>query len=84
MNFSSLALYVDKDQPLFGLQARGLDGIEEPLDSIPEIARRYLMEVLEHNPTGPYAIAGYSIGGIIAAEMVHQLKAMNKEVKMLG
>jgi len=84
LNFSSLALYVDKNQPLFGLQARGLDGIEKPLDSIPEIAKHYLSEVLEHNPTGPYAVAGYSLGGIIAAEMVHQLKAMNKEVKFLG
>jgi thioesterase domain-containing protein len=36
------------------------------------------------NPTGPYALAGYSFGGIIAFEMARQLEALGKEVKMLA
>src|SRR6185312_1327185 len=36
------------------------------------------------NPTGPYALAGYSLGGTIAYDMAHQLIAMGKEVKMLA
>jgi len=83
LNFSGLALYVDEDQPLFGLQARGLDGVEEPLENMQEIARSYVNEILEHNPDGPYAIAGYSIGGIIAVEMARILQEMNKELKIL-
>jgi len=69
---------------VFGLQAKGLSGHEAPLDNMVEIARSYVAEIMEHNPTGPYAIAGYSFGGYVAVEMRNQLIAMGKKVKMLG
>jgi thioesterase domain-containing protein len=72
------------DQPVYGLQAKGLNGIDEPLDKIEDIAAHYIQSVIENNPTGPYALAGYSFGGIIAFEMARQLEAMGKEVKMLA
>ncbi|GAB3992312.1 hypothetical protein GCM10028807_25120 [Spirosoma daeguense] len=84
LNFSSLVNYMDAEQPIYGLQARGLDGVEEPLDNMEAIASTYLSEVLEQNPDGPYAIAGYSFGGYVALEMARQLKEMGKEVKMLA
>ncbi|MFD2570936.1 amino acid adenylation domain-containing protein [Spirosoma soli] len=84
LNFSSLATYMDAEQPIYGLQARGLDGTEEPLDKMESIAACYIEEVLEQNPTGPYAIAGYSFGGYVAYEMARQLTAMGKEIKMLA
>jgi amino acid adenylation domain-containing protein len=84
LNFSNLALYVDSEQPVFGLQAKGLDGVEQPLDNMVEIAKNYVTEIVGHNPNGPYAIAGYSIGGFIAMEMAHQFEIMNKQVKFLA
>ncbi|MVM36995.1 amino acid adenylation domain-containing protein [Spirosoma sp. HMF3257] len=84
LNFSGLLSYMSPEQPIYGLQARGLDGIDEPLDDMGAIAAFYLSEVLEQNPTGPYAIAGYSFGGYVALEMARQLKAMGKEVKLLA
>lgn len=84
LNFSSLISYLDPEQPIYGLQAKGLDGKDEPLDNMEDIAAFYLSEVLEQNPNGPYAIAGYSFGGYVALEMARQLKAMGKEVKMLA
>jgi thioesterase domain-containing protein len=39
---------------------------------------------LVQNPTGPYSFAGYSLGGVIACEMVKQLRIMGKEVTMLA
>ncbi|GAB4025285.1 non-ribosomal peptide synthetase [Spirosoma gilvum] len=84
LNFSSLISYLDPEQPIYGLQAKGLDGKDEPLDNMDDIAAFYLSEVLEQNPDGPYAIAGYSFGGYVALEMARQLKAMGKEVKMLA
>ncbi|MDQ6815256.1 MAG: amino acid adenylation domain-containing protein [Bacteroidota bacterium] len=84
MNFSSFASHMDADQPVYGLQAKGLNGLEEPLSSMEEIASTYITEVIKHNPTGPYAIAGYSFGGYVAIEMARQLRLMGKEVKMLG
>ena len=84
LNFNDLSNYVDPQQPLFGLQGVGIDGEEIALDSIQQIASYYVGEVIKHNPSGPYAVGGYSIGGFIAVEMARQLEAMNKEVKMLA
>ncbi|HEY0666522.1 MAG TPA: amino acid adenylation domain-containing protein, partial [Sphingobacteriaceae bacterium] len=84
LSFSDIAMYVDADQPVFGLQAKGLNSIEDASDDMSEIAGSYISEILEHNPDGPYAIAGYSFGGYVAVEMRKQLEAMGKEVKMLA
>lgn len=82
--FSALGKYMDEDQPVYGMQALGLNGKTEFLYSIEEIARKYNAEILAHDPQGPYALAGYSLGGFIAFEMARQLLQMGKEIKMLG
>ena len=82
--FNALAMNMDADQPVYGLQAKGLNGVDEPLDVMEEIAANYNAEIIAQNPTGPYALAGYSLGGTIAYEMAHQLMEQGKEVKMLA
>ncbi|ANH80020.1 hypothetical protein A8C56_02625 [Niabella ginsenosidivorans] len=82
--FHDLAKYLDPEQPVFGFQALGLDGKDEPLDDFKEIAAFYIKEMLEQNPDGPYNLLGYSMGGIIALEMAKQLRGMGKKVTMLG
>ncbi|MEO3406874.1 amino acid adenylation domain-containing protein [Mucilaginibacter sp. CAU 1740] len=82
--FNALAINMDPDQPVYGLQAKGLDGIDEPLSEIKDIAAHYISAIQAQNPTGPYALAGYSFGGIIAWEMAVQLQAQGKQVKMLA
>lgn len=84
LNFRDIAMHVDPEQPVFGLQAKGLNGMEDPLDDMKEIAKSYIKEILEHNPDGPYAIAGYSFGGYVAVEMRNQLELLGKKVKMLA
>lgn len=83
LNFSNLVEHIDEDRPIFGLQAKGLNGVDQPLESIPEIAAFYLGEILQHNPEGPYLIAGYSFGGYVAVEIQKQMEAMGKEIQML-
>jgi thioesterase domain-containing protein/acyl carrier protein len=84
LNFKDLAKYVADEQPLFGLQPPDLKEVDNTIETMADIARHYVDEILEHNPNGPYAIAGYSFGGYIAVEMVRQLTVLGKEVKMLG
>ena len=81
--FSNLAKGMDPDQPVYGLQARGLNG-EEPFDKMEDIAAYYVSEIINHNPDGPYCLAGYSFGGIVAFEMAKHLNAMGKTVKLLA
>ena len=82
--YSTLVQYMDKEQPIFGLQAKGLDGKEKPLETIEEIATHYNNEIIEHNPKGPYALAGFSLGGLIAFEMARQLHNSGKKIVFLG
>jgi amino acid adenylation domain-containing protein len=82
--FNALAMNLDADQPVYGLQAKGLNGIDKPLDNMEEIAANYIAEIVAKNPDGPYALAGFSLGGIIAYEMARQLIEAGKEVRMLA
>ncbi|HTE24871.1 non-ribosomal peptide synthetase [Flavitalea sp.] len=81
--FNRTIEHLHPDQPIYGLQARGLDGNAPIVETIEELASNYISEILVNNPDGPYALAGYSFGGLVAFEMARQLKAMNKEVKAL-
>jgi amino acid adenylation domain-containing protein len=81
LNFRNLAVDLGADQPIYGLQ--GVSEHPELLDTIEETAAFYNAEIIRQNPTGPYVIAGYSIGGVIAYEMVKQLKEAGKDVKAL-
>jgi len=83
--FKDLAKNLDPEQPVFALQGIGVDGTEEPLtESVEDIAARYISEILEQNPTGPYAFAGYSLGGVIVCEIVKQLRILDKQITMVA
>ena len=82
--FQALTKYMDAEQPIYGIQALGLQSDIDPLNTIEEMAAYYISEMVQQNPDGPYALAGYSFGGLIAFEMAQQLRAMGKEVSMLG
>lgn len=82
--FNDLAQYLDDEQPVYGLQSRGLNGIEEAHDSIDAMAADYIAEIVASNPDGPYALAGFSYGGIVAYEMARQLREQGREVTILA
>jgi len=48
--------------------------------TIEEIASRYINAARKCQPRGPYYIAGWSLGGTIAFEMVNQLEQVGEEV----
>jgi len=75
-----LAKKMNVDQPVYGLQAKGLNGIDEPITTVKEMAAHYIAEIVKHNPRGPYYIGGHSFGGYVAFEMAKQLREMDKEV----
>ncbi|WP_282124678.1 non-ribosomal peptide synthetase [Algibacter mikhailovii] len=82
--YKNLAERLDKDQPVYALQAKGLSGEDEPHSSVEDMAAHYISEIQTINPEGPYALAGFSFGGIIAFEMTKQLRAQGKTVKNLA
>lgn len=82
--FKSISTYFDEEQPVYGLQAMGLNKETSIPPTLEEISKRYIDEIMKVHPKGPYALAGYSLGGLIAFEIAKQLKAMGKEIKLLG
>ncbi|KEO83524.1 alpha/beta fold hydrolase, partial [Tumebacillus flagellatus] len=71
------------DQPVYALQAPGIEGQSEPLQSVVELASRYVAEIRTVQPEGPYWLGGWSFGGLVAYEMAQQLAAQQQEVAML-
>lgn len=84
MEYHHLARHLGSDQPLFGLEARGLDGEAEPVTSVEEMARDYLGAVRRVQSEGPYTLAGHSFGGIVAFEMARQLLENGQAVALLA
>jgi thioesterase domain-containing protein/acyl carrier protein len=82
--YRSLVDYLGSDQPLYGLQARGLDGKGNLVTQVKEMAKLYIQEIRELQPEGPYCLAGLSLGGIIAFEMAQLLQAQGQEVALLA
>ena len=79
-----LALHMDSEQPFYGLQSPGLDGITPPLETIEAMARHYIGLIRGVQPRGPYYLGGYSFGGWVAFEMAQQLAEAEEKVGLLA
>ncbi len=78
-----LARSLGFEQPCYGLQAAGLDDGQDRLTRIEDMASRYIHALQTVQPTGPYFIGGWSMGGVIAFEMAQQLVGKGQEVASL-
>lgn len=83
LNYKVLISYLGPDQPLYGLQSIGLDGITPPLKTIEEMAARYLEEIRDVQPHGPYCFGGGSMGGMVALEAAQQVQREGEEIGIL-
>ncbi len=83
LGFREISQRLGKDYPFYGLQARGVDGVLAPLTDIGDMARLYIEAVKTVDHSGPYCLAGYSGGGVVAFEMAQQLRQQGFEVPLL-
>jgi amino acid adenylation domain-containing protein len=82
--FLELAKLLGNDQPSYGIQSVEVVGQSAPHDSIVQMASHYSREITSFQPAGPYRLAGYSLGGIIAYETARQLRNGGHEVDLLA
>lgn len=82
--YIELVRHMEPDQPVSGIQARGLQGEAAPLRTIEAMASDYIGLVKAHQPSGPYRLAGHSMGGCIAYEMAQQLTRSGDSVSLLA
>ncbi|HVC93235.1 MAG TPA: amino acid adenylation domain-containing protein [Pirellulales bacterium] len=81
--YRELARHLPATRPVYGLQARGIDGLQPPHTRIEDMAADYLAAIRSVQPEGPYFVTGWSLGGIVAFELVRQLVAAGGEVGRL-
>ena len=82
--YANLARHLGDDQPFYALQARGLDGTEEPFAEIAAMAAHYIEAIRTVQPQGPYALGGLCFGGVVAFEMAQQLRSKGEMVSLVA
>jgi thioesterase domain-containing protein len=73
--YRALSEHLGDDQPFFGLQPPGLDGLSTPLTRIEDLAAYFAGQIRAFHPdgNGPVVITGFCAGGTIAFELARQL-----------
>jgi amino acid adenylation domain-containing protein len=84
LEYMDMGRHLDTDQPLYGLQAQGLDGKMPRHTTVEEMAEHYKKEIREFQPHGPYYVGGASFGGLVAHEVARLLLAEGEEIPFLG
>ena len=84
MELFPLAKHLAAGHPVYGLQARGIDGVSTPFKTIEEKAQAYLHAIKQVQPKGPYFFVGYSLGGLVMLEIAQRLSAQGERVGLLA
>lgn len=84
MDFFQVVKHIQTPHAIHGMQAKGIDGVEEPLDRIEDMARHSLDAVRELQPHGPYLLIGFSLGGLVTLEIAQQLITAGEKIGLLA
>ncbi len=80
--YRDFAHRLGNERPIYALQPRGIDGYDQPLESIESMAELYVDELCKQQPTGPYHLLGYCFG---AASLLPEMsKLLLKRKKQIG
>ncbi|MGA6186334.1 non-ribosomal peptide synthase/polyketide synthase [Nocardia iowensis] len=82
--YAGLARYVPSSRPIFGLQSPALSEDGYLPASLAEMASRYVAEIRAVQPTGPYRLLGWSLGGVLAHAIATELQAAGEQVALLA
>lgn len=82
--YRDLVQCLEPDQPVYGIEARGVDGKAEPLRQVEDMAAHYVAALRARWPDGPFLLGGASFGGTLAFEMASQLSALGKQAGMVA
>jgi acetoacetyl-CoA synthetase len=83
VQFFKLAKHIRTGHPIYGIQAKGINGSEEPFDRVEDMAEYYLNALEESHPDDRYILIGYSFGGLVALEVAQRLAAKGRPVALL-
>jgi acetoacetyl-CoA synthetase len=79
-----LAERMSTERSVYGLRARGSVAGERPDRRVEDMADYQLGQIQAAQPAGPYALVGYSFGGLVAFELARRLVENGESVAFLG
>lgn len=82
--YSGLLEHLDREQPLYGLQAGAFTEPEGPPRTFEELIEEYLVTIRGIQARGPYSLLGWSFGGVAAHALAVRLQADGEQVEFLG
>jgi arthrofactin-type cyclic lipopeptide synthetase C len=82
-SFIGLAEALGPDWPLYGLQARGLEGALVPHSAVEAAAESHMLAIEALYPQGPLNLVGHSFGGWVAHAMAARFEAKGRQVRSL-
>ncbi len=82
LSLRSYASALPEEQPIWCLQAPGLDG-SATVNRVPDLAALYVNAIRSLQPHGPYFLGGASYGGVLALEVAQQFIAAGEPVEFL-
>ncbi|MEU6391697.1 beta-ketoacyl synthase N-terminal-like domain-containing protein [Streptomyces sp. NPDC046939] len=82
--YTGLLPHLGGDQPVYGIQAAGLDGTRPPAPDAAAMVAHYVGLVREVQPQGPYRLLGWSYGGFVAHAMACALQESGERVELLA
>jgi len=81
--YRSLALLLDPDHPVYGLEPEQSEG-RFLHTTITDMAKAKVVRIQTVQPSGPYLLAGLCAGGVIAFEVARQLEDLGESVLFVG
>jgi thioesterase domain-containing protein len=84
LDFFQVVRHMQTSHPIHGMQAKGIDGVDEPFEHIEDMAQFHIDAIKEVQPRGPYLLIGYSLGGLVTLEMAQRLSNDGEKVALLA
>jgi thioesterase domain-containing protein len=82
--YQPLAHRLGQDRSVYGIRARGLHGETDLPARMEDMAAEYVAAIRGAQAEGPYHLGGWSVGGVVAFEMAHQLLDQGQAVGLLA
>ncbi|KTD62092.1 non-ribosomal peptide synthetase [Legionella spiritensis] len=80
--YVNLAKYLDSFEA-YGIEPYNFYHSEAMIEDIGELADYYLGLIKKCQPSGPYQLAGWSLGGLLAFEVAYRLQKLGDEVEQV-
>jgi NADPH:quinone reductase-like Zn-dependent oxidoreductase/thioesterase domain-containing protein/acyl carrier protein len=82
--YADMVQLLGDDQPVYAFRPRGIDQDLPPHVTMDEMIRDYVSAARELQPAGPYHLAGWSAGGIVAHALAEALEKAGEKIALFA